>query len=455
MKVSTERLPGSQVRLEIEVEPDRLERSLDQAYRRLVQRTRVPGFRPGKAPRVMVERYLGRETLLQEALDRLVPEVYNEALEEHGIDAVDRPELQVSSLEPVTVTATVPVRPTVELGEYRALRLEHEPVAVEDSALEEALDQLRHRYATLEPLERPAQAGDIVWAEVQATVGGRTLVREKDGRFPLRAAPDLPGLVEGITGMGKGESGQFGGRFPEDYPDPELAGKEVAYTVALRELKEERLPALDDDFARGVGEGFADLAALEERIRADLKAAAEKQERDRYEDRIVDRILAGASLEYPAVLVEREVEHLLREHSGLSADPAERQRQLRMTAKSEDELRTELTPAAEDRVRRSLVLRKVAELEGIEVTPAEVDAEVERLAAATGDRAERMRQLFGSRDGRQAVERTLLARKTFDRLVATAEGRQVSEPADVSPAEAGQSENGAALATAAPGESNE
>ena len=135
VKITTERLPESRVLLQIEVDPERLEKAMNQAYRRVVTRARIPGFRPGKAPRAMVERYLGRETLLQEALDRLVPEVYDEALKSEGIDAIDQPELEMPQLEPVIVKATIPVRPTIELGEYRAIRIEPETVSVAEDRL--------------------------------------------------------------------------------------------------------------------------------------------------------------------------------------------------------------------------------------------------------------------------------------------------------------------------------
>ena len=137
MKITTERLPESRVLLQVEVDPERLEKAMNQAYRRVVNRARIPGFRPGKAPRAMVERYLGRETLLNEALDKLVPEVYEEAVEQEGIDPIDQPELEMPQLDPVIVKATIPVRPTVDLGDYRAIRIDPEAVSVDEHLVDQ------------------------------------------------------------------------------------------------------------------------------------------------------------------------------------------------------------------------------------------------------------------------------------------------------------------------------
>ncbi|MGH2586730.1 MAG: trigger factor [Dehalococcoidia bacterium] len=172
MKVTVERIPDSQVLLNIEIDPERVESSIDQAYKRLAPRTRIPGFRPGKAPRALVERHYGRDMLLHEALDRLVPLVVKEAIEAESIEIVDQPDLEIASLDPVVVKATVPVRPTVEIGEYRALRVEPEPIVVDPARVDEQLEDLRQRYATVEPVERPVEDGDVVRAVHTSTGSG-------------------------------------------------------------------------------------------------------------------------------------------------------------------------------------------------------------------------------------------------------------------------------------------
>lgn len=167
MKVTTQRLPESQVLLEIEVDPDQMQRSLDKAYRRLVQRIEVPGFRKGKTPRDMLERHVGRDRLVREANEILIPEVYDQAIEEQDIHAIAQPSIELVEIEPLSFKATVAVRPTVDLGDYKSIRAEKDAVEVPEEDITAALDDLRRRYAVHEPVERPVETGDIVRADVR------------------------------------------------------------------------------------------------------------------------------------------------------------------------------------------------------------------------------------------------------------------------------------------------
>ena len=429
MKVSTERIPDSQVVLEIEVGPERMEKSLERAYRRLAQRTKVPGFRKGKTPRAMLERYLGREAIRREALDILIPEVYRQALDEENIEPVDVAAIEVIQEEPLIFKATVPVRPSIELGDYRGVRVEREPPTVREEQVDEQLEELRHRYALLEPVERPVQTGDLVRAEVQVSVDGRQVLREEDAEFRLRqgVAILLPGFAEALLGSEKGLRREFSLDIPADYPQRALGGKSCLCSVLVKEVKEERLPELTDAFAREVGEGFPSLAALRERLAADLRQAAERETDATYRDKVVDAMVAAASLEFPPQLVEREVDDLLRDRANASG-AADVEAYLRYMRKPEEELRQELHWEATQRVQRLLVLSKLAEVEGIAVSKEDIDAEVERLAASSGPRAEEARRIFASQRGREALERSLFTRKTLDRLVAIASGEEVPSP---------------------------
>jgi trigger factor len=430
LKVSAEKLPQSQVALEIEVEPERVERSLEQAYRRLAQRTRVPGFRPGKAPRAMLERYLGRDSLMQEALDRLIPEVYRQAVEEEDLDPIDFPELEVTSTEPLVVKATVPVRPTVDLGDYLSLRVEPEPVEVDEARVEEALTDLQRRYATLEPVQRPVQWGDVVRADIVATVDSEKILEQEDVQFHLRegVALSLPGFAEKLIGLEKGVESEVAVDVAPDHKDARLAGKTCVYRVLVKEIKQENLPPLDDAFARQVGEGFSDLKALRDRITESLRQAEEEAAKHRYHDRILNALQDGATVEYPPILADREIERLLREQSGSDQDdPRALERYLQRIGRSEDDLRLELRPTAIERVIRSLLLTTVADVENIDVSDAEIDAEVEQMASAAGEQAADVRKLFQGEDRRNAIRRSLLTRKTLDRLVSIASGEALAQ----------------------------
>ncbi|MDI6857625.1 MAG: trigger factor [Dehalococcoidia bacterium] len=428
MKVSAERIPQSQVVLQIEVEPERVEKSLDAAYRRLVQRASVPGFRKGKAPRAMLERHLGRDVLLQEALDRLIPEVYREAVEAEEIEPIELPELEMVSTEPLVMKATVPIRPTIELGDYRSLRVPREPVVVPEERIDEALEGLRHRYANLEPVERPVRWGDFIRIDASISVGNRRIIEQKDVEFPLRegASVYLPGFADRLVGLEKGQESEFVLPVAEDYGDAGLAGKECACRVVVHEVKEEKLPPLDDSFARQVGEGFASLDALRERLAADIREAEEQAAMDRYRAEVISVLEKNARLEYPPVLVEKEVDRMLREQAGPRGD-GDLERYLQRAGKSEEQLREEMRPLAEQRLRRSLLLSKVAEVENIEVDESEVGQEIERMASSAGPQADEIRRLFDNPGGREAIQGSLFTRKTWDRLIEIVSGAEPAE----------------------------
>ncbi len=425
LKITAERQPESQVLLEIEVEPERVEKSMDQAFRRMSGRYRIPGFRPGKAPRVMFERYVGRETLLREALEKLVPQVYEEAIKEEALDPIDQPSFEIPTFEPLLIKATVPLKPTVDLGNYRELRVPREPVTVTPEQVDEAMENLRRQFASLTPVDRPAQAGDVVRADLKAEVEGRELVSEEDTdlRLTEQGMQGLPGLLEKLIGVEKGQEYTFEVAVPEDYDEASLAGKQAIYHVNVKEIKEEQLPEPDDAFASEVGEGFSSYAALRERIESDLKTRAEEQAERDYDQKVVEALIAQAQINFPPVLVEREIDHVLSEQTG-GGTRASIEAALRKSGGSADALVEQVRPLAVERVKRSLVLTEVAEREGLSVDDAEVDAELDRIAGDTPQAAQ-MRAIFDNPSGRELLGRTALTKKVYQRLRDIAEGKEL------------------------------
>lgn len=439
MKVSTQRLPDSQVMLELEVEDERVQLALESTYRRLAKRVKVPGFRPGKAPRAVLERHLGEDTIRHEAIDELMPQLYREALEQEDIHAIDRAEYELVTEQPLVAKFTVPIRPTVELGDYTSLRVPRTPVVVDPERAQEALEGLRHRYATLEPAERPIQWGDVVHANVQGAVGGTPFVQEEDAQFQLQEGRHIsfPGFAEALLGREKGPPFEFEVTVPEELPDERLRGKQARYTVEVKEVKQEVLPELGDEFARQVGEGFPSLQELRSRVEADLREALEREAQHEYEDEVLDALAGRANVEYPAVLVEREIDRIVQEQAGVGRTQTrgrgtgksareELDRYLQQAGKSEEELRAELRPMADTRVRRSLVLSELAEAEHIDVTDAEVEEELNRLTASVSGPEDEVRRLFSSESAKESMRRSLMTRKTLARLV---EVTSTGEPA--------------------------
>ena len=415
MKVTSQRLPESQIVLEIEVDPEQMERSLDRAYRRLVQKFEVPGFRKGKTPRNMLERHLGRDRLVREAIDILIPEAYNKAIEDEDIEAIAQPDIELVNDEPLSFKATVAIRPDVDLGDYKNLRVPREPLANDGKDLEAALEDLRKRYALHEPVDRPVKTGDFVTADVRIVIDDREVFKDEDAEFQLRegATVLLPGFSEGLIGMKKAETKEIEVTVPEG--ESQLAGKTGAATVGLKEVKEEKLPEMDDEFAAQVGEGFASFAALRERLENDIRERLEGQAEEAYRNQAVAALVESAvKLEFPPVLVDREIERIV--HDQAHQAGMELERYLELIKRSAQELVDDLKPAATERVKRSLALSQLAEAEDIDVEPGDVDAEIERIIASSGPQAEQMRQVFSSPDAKAAMERSLLTKKTLDRL---------------------------------------
>lgn len=430
VKVTTERLPESRVQLNIEIDEDRLERSLDSAYKRIANKNRFPGFRPGKAPRAIVERAVGREGLIREALDKLVPDAYNEAIEAEDVDAIGQPELAIDQLEPVKFTAIVPVRPSVQLNDYRAIRIEKEAVDVTPEAVDEQLELLRRRHATYTPVDREIKWDDMLIADVFGEADGDQFLEDKDAEFPLREGQMLfiEGLAEGFVGMKKGETKELTLAFPPDFRVERLQGKDAHFTLHVREVKEEDLPELDDEFAAMVNaEEFETFDALRSRIEADLRANLEQAAENTLRNAAVEKLVETATLEYPKLLVEHEIDHLVREATG--NDQAQYQAYLRTVGRSEADFRETWREAAELRVQRSLVLSELAEAEGLAATAEEIDQELDSLVAPMGDDAARFRQMFASEEGVATIRRNLLSRKTLDCLAAIAKGELQEEPA--------------------------
>lgn len=415
----------------IEVEPERVDEAREKAVRRLAPRAKVPGFRPGKAPAAMVRRYFGEERILDEALDVLVPLVYREAVQaDETIDPIARPQLVVETTEPLVVKATIPVRPTVDIGDYRSVRVKTEEVTLDEERVEQTLQILRKRAATLEPVDRPLSWNDVARINLQATVGGEVLVKQQDAEVQLIEDRDVlfPGFEEALIGHAKGETIEFTLPVPEAIKDEKFAGKQADFSVSIEDVKEEVLPELNDEFTKQVGEGFETADALRERIRSDIAKAEQERLNDRYHDEILGELVDRAAIEFPPVMLDAEVDRLFHDQAGHLERGEQLQQYLNSIGKTEDEVRAELRPVADVRLRRSLVLSEVASAEHIEVEPEEIDAEIDRLVVSAGTQGAQLRQFMSSDDGRATIRRNLATRKTLERLVEIATQDGTAEP---------------------------
>ncbi len=417
MKVTKEKIENSQVSLNVEMEDVELDEYMGKAYNHLVGRVSVPGFRKGKTPRAVLERHVGKDAFLKEALEHMIPEAYQKALEEQEVDPIAQPEIQLIQEEPVIFKAIVPVRPEVKLGDYKAVRMEPDPVEIGEDDVNTALEQLRNQNAVLLPVDRPVKLGDTVTMDIEGESGGKPFQIQKDLVYELfQESPlPLPGFAEKMEGIKKGEETSFTLSYPQDYKMGELAGKDFSFKVKVTEIKEKELPELNDEFAQSVDS--TDLAALREKISDDLKTRAGERARMEFEQRLVDTVVEASEVEYPPVLVESEIDRLLNEEArGFTEGVRGLEGYLNSINKTMDQHRDELRPIADKRVIRSLVLGKIAEEEKIEVDAPEIDGEIDKMVGNAGERADEMRQFFNLPQARTSIEQVLISRKTMERL---------------------------------------
>ena len=445
--VSTRPEPGSKMVLEIEVPPDEVDRHFATAYRHVAERTKVPGFRPGKAPRQVIDRFVGRPSVLAEAIDHLVSDSYDKALDQTDVIPIDHPEVDIDagSLaegQPITFTATVPVRPDVELGAYTGYPFGLETPTVTGEQVDQVIEELREQQATLRPIDgRAAASGDIASVKFAGTIDGEPFEGGSADRMPLVLGENrmIPGWEDEIVGMEIGATKGFDVTFPDDYRVDTLQGKEAHFEVELLDLREKLLPDVTDEFAASVSETTT-VDELRAEIRDAMEQRADAEARHAFGDRIIDFASSNANVELPEVMIANEIEIMRDElRSRLAQQRIGMEQYLALAKQTPEELSTELRDPATRRVKTLLVLSAIAEKEGIDATDEQIDAEIAEQLERYDDEP-KLREYLTSRRGRSYLRMTLRNRTLVDTLIeralgtdATATAEPATEPEPVEP----------------------
>ena len=430
MKVTNEKIEDSQVFLSIEMEPAEVEESLEESYHRLVKKTDIPGFRRGKAPRAILERYLSKESLFEDALSNLLPKACEKAIKEQKLETIAQPHIEVAQTDPVIFKAVVSLRPTVKLGDYHHIQVTAEPVEVSEDDVSAIIERLRHQRAAWEPVERPVGFNDLVVLDIKSNIEDKPFINQEGVQYQVvqNYSFPVPGFAEQLLGMGRDEEKEFQLQFPLDYPKGELAGKEASFKVRVVEIKQERLPELNSEFAKEIDPNFETLDSLREQVLADLKLRAEEKARIDFEEQVTEAVVDITQVEFPPILVEMEVDRLLNQRlQRWQTGSNSLEEYLRTIKKTEEEIREELRPLATKRTIWSLVLGEVTEAEKIEVSDSEIDTEIENIAKDTdeGKKGE-LKGFLNTPQARESIKQTLMTRKTIQRLVEIAKGSNIS-----------------------------
>ena len=428
MKVTTEECPQQEAQLNIELEPDDVEKYLERAYRQTVKRLNVPGFRKGKAPRRVIEQMYGREYLLNEALDFMVPEATSQAVQDASLEVAGVPSIKIDQLDPPSFTATVPLPPKVDLGNYLELRLPKERVKVSKQQIDAIVEQLQLDMALWEPVDELVAFEDLVNVTIHGWVVGEQLMNSENVDYVPRehSRAPVPGFAESVIGMARDQGKEFTIDVPEDVDNPQVAGKSCRFEVTVHEVKRKKLPVLDDEFAEGVGEGYESLKALRKSVEDDLTRQEERASEARYQEQMLDAVIRNATIEFSPLLVDHEVEHQLEDHAEAirtgRVSFEQYQQQLEWAGKSVEEVREASRPTAEVRIKRGLLIGELISRHGIEASDQEVKDELERVAASAGQQADAARKMFGSEQGKASLERTVANRKAMQMFTSIAQG---------------------------------
>ena len=396
-------------------------KGLDQAFKRAVKRVNAPGFRKGKLPRAVFNKMYGEEALYQDAVDYVLPRAYTKAIDELEVSPLAMPDIDVKEIskeEGVKFEAVVTVKPNVELGEYKNLGLEKESVEVTDADVEERLDSLLSRQAEWQIKEGESKKGDIVVIDFKGFIGDEAFEggEAKGYELELGSGSFIPGFEEQLEGKVAPVDTEVNVTFPENYQVADLAGKEAKFEVTVHDVKEKVLPELTDEFVKEFSkEAASTVAEYKEKLKEEIKLEKENLAEKSYSDKVISTAVENAKLSVPEKLVEQEVNSMFEQFTGnlsrqgLSFDLYEQ-----FTGKGEADLKAEMKSDAENKIKTSFVLGEIAEVEKVEVTEADIDAEVKELATMYNMTEEGIKQRISVED----LRGELVIQKTVDFLKA-------------------------------------
>ncbi|MCC9088102.1 trigger factor [Bacillus pumilus] len=421
MSVKWEKQEGNEGVLTVEVDAETFNKALDDAFKKVVKQVSIPGFRKGKVPRGLFEQRFGVESLYQDALDILLPVEYPKAIDEAGIEPVDRPEIDVEKIEKgesLIFTAKVTVKPEVKLGDYKGLNVEKDDTTVTDEDVQEELKALQNRQAELVVKEEGAiENGDTVVLDFEGFVDGEAFEGGKAENYSLEIGSGsfIPGFEEQLVGLEAGAEKDVEVTFPEEYHAEDLAGKPAVFKVKIHEIKAKELPALDDEFAKDVDEEVETLAELTEKTKKRLEEAKENEAEGKLREELVAKASENAEVDVPQAMVDTELDRMMKEfEQRLQMQGMNLELYFQFSGQDEDALKEQMKEDAAKRVKSNLTLEAIAAAEDLQVSDEEVEEELSKMAEAYNMPVENIKQAIGSTD---AMKEDLKVRKAIDFLV--------------------------------------
>ena len=428
MKITQDEVVERQTPLHIELDDEDIDPTLQRAYSRVVQNVNIPGFRKGKAPRSIIEQYFGRESLLNEILDSMLPELTGKAITEEDIDAVGMPSIDLEGLDPFQFSAVVPLKPDINLGEYKSIRVEKETPSLPDDAIDERIEQLRLSVASWEPVDRTVQTGDMVSTQIKGTLDDEVILDESDAVYLVNEdiGRPFPGFSDKLVGLESDEPSSFDLDIPEDFQDENLAAKNISFEVNIKDIKERVLPELDDAFAQSIGEGYESLEDLREEVDKSIINEAETEASRAHRENVIQALLESATVELPPLLIEHESTHMVEEQERMVTQAnMVLDDYLTSIGKTRTELEEESRDEAIGRLTRSFVLSALADEENIDISDDEITERIEELFSNSDEEKPDSSQTAEMMD---YMRRSMRMEQTMTRLEDIAEGYPDGKP---------------------------
>ena len=425
MSLQVEKLEKNMAKLTIEVSAEELEKAIESVYQRSKKNISVPGFRKGKVPRTMIERMYGKEVFYEDAVNDLLPDAYEDALEECEEEIVSSPKIEVIQVEagkPLIFTAEVATKPEIGLGKYKGVKIDKIDTEVTEEEVNAQVDRERENNARNIAVEdRPVKDGDMTVIDFEGFVDGVAFEGGKGEDYPLTIGSGafIPGFEEQLVGAEIGKEVEVNVTFPENYQAEELKGKAALFKCTVKEIKEKELPELDDEFASEVSE-FETLAEYKEDIKKNLSERKAQEAKRAKEDAVIDAIINDSDIEIPEPMLETEQRHMADDFGQrIQMQGINLEQYFQITGSSYDTLVEQIKPQAEKRIKSRLVLEAVAAKEGIEVSEEEYVKETERMAEIYQMEAEKVREMLGEKEKKQ-VMKDLAIQKAVDFVVENA-----------------------------------
>lgn len=422
MTAKWEKQEGNQGLLTVEVEADKFNEALDQAFKKVVKDVQLPGFRKGRIPRGLFEQRFGAESLYQDAVDIILPEAYSNAIDETGISPIDQPEIDIQQIEKgsnLIFTAKVAVKPEVELGEYKGLEVEEESVEVTDEEVDQDIENQRQSLAELVVKEEGSvEDGDTVVIDFEGFVDGEAFEggAAENHSLEVGSGSFIPGFEEQLIGKATGDETEVEVTFPEEYHAENLAGKPATFKVKVHEIKTKELPDLDDELAKDVDDEVETLAELKEKTRKRLEDQKKTDVENKKREALIQQASDNAEVEIPEVMVSTEMDRMLREFEqrlqmqGMTLDMY-----YQFSGQDEDALKEQMSADANKRVKTNLTLEAIAEAEELDITEEDINAELKTMAEMYQVEVDQLTQMLGGNT--DAVKEDLKFKKAIDFLV--------------------------------------